>query len=157
MSTASHAHSYAIALGSNRCGRHGGPAAEVRAALAAMGGVVAASRIIETAPVGPSIRRFVNAAAIISTDEAPPELLARAKTIERAFGRRRGERWAARVIDIDLILWSGGAWFSRGLTLPHPAFRDRAFVLRPLAQIAPDWREPITGLTIRQLAYRLQG
>ncbi|MFM9829824.1 MAG: 2-amino-4-hydroxy-6-hydroxymethyldihydropteridine diphosphokinase [Sphingomonas sp.] len=143
---------YVIALGSNRCGRHGRPVAEVRAALAALGQGIAASRIIETAPLGPSIRRFANAAAVIASDEAPPVLLARLKAIERAFGRRRGKRWGARVIDLDIILWSGGAWSSAGLTVPHTGFRKRAFVLGPLSDIVPRWRDPLTGKTVRQLA-----
>ncbi len=123
----------------------------VRAGLEAVGGVVAASTVIETAPVGPSQRRFANMAAIVATDEPPDALLARLKAIEAAFGRRRGQRWGARVIDLDIILWSGGAWVSPGLTIPHPAFRARDFVLRPLAQIAPGWRDPVSGRTIRQL------
>lgn len=90
-------------------------------------------------------------AAIVETDEAPGALLARLKAIEAAFGRRRGQCWGARVIDLDIILWSGGAWASPGLTIPHPAFRGRDFVLRPLAQIAPGWRDPVSGRTIRQL------
>lgn len=143
--------SYALALGSNRRGLHGGPAQSVRAALAAIGGVVAVSAVIETVPVGPSQRRFANMAAIVETIEAPDALLARLKAIERGLGRRRGQRWGARVIDIDIILWSGGAWASPDLTIPHPAFRLRGFVLRPLAQIAPAWRDPVSGRTIRQL------
>ncbi|MBA3837305.1 MAG: 2-amino-4-hydroxy-6-hydroxymethyldihydropteridine diphosphokinase, partial [Zymomonas sp.] len=89
--------------------------------------------------------------AIVETNEAPDALLARLKAIERGLGRRRGQRWGARVIDIDIILWSGGAWASPDLTIPHPAFRLRGFVLRPLAQIAPRWRDPVSGRTIRQL------
>jgi 2-amino-4-hydroxy-6-hydroxymethyldihydropteridine diphosphokinase len=58
------------------------------------------------------------------------------------------------VIDLDIILWSDGAWASNGLTVPHPEFRRRDFVLRPLAAIVPDWRDPLTGRTIRQLAAR---
>ncbi len=65
----------------------------MRAAIAAIGGVVATSPIIATAPLGPSIRRFANAAILIESDEAPPMLLARLKRIEAAFGRRRGRRW----------------------------------------------------------------
>jgi 2-amino-4-hydroxy-6-hydroxymethyldihydropteridine diphosphokinase len=147
---------YAIALGSNRRGRHGAPQAEVRAALEAIGGVALASPIIVTAPLGPSRRRFANAAALIESAEAPPELLARFKRIEGDFGRRRGRRWDSRVIDLDIILWSGGAWASPGLTVPHPHFRARSFVLRPLAAITPDWRDPLTGRTIRQLGYQLE-
>ncbi|MBP2278934.1 MULTISPECIES: 2-amino-4-hydroxy-6-hydroxymethyldihydropteridine diphosphokinase [Sphingomonas] len=146
---------YAIALGSNRRGRHGGPVAEVRAAIAALGGVVAVSPIIASAPLGPSIRRFANAAVLLESPLAPPAMLARLKAIERAFGRRRGARWGARVIDLDIVLWSGGSWGTAALTVPHIAFRDRGFVLDPLRTIAPDWRDPVTGLSIRQLHARL--
>lgn len=147
--------SYVIALGSNRRGRHGGPADEVRAALAAIGGVVATSAIIASAPIGPSSRRFANAAAVIDSSESPPELLARLKRIESAFGRRRGQRWGERVIDLDIILWSQGMWSDDRLTIPHPAFRERRFVVGPLAQIVPGWCDPVTGLTICQLDARL--
>ncbi len=146
---------YAIALGSNRAGRRGGPAATLHAALEAVGNVVIASPIISSPPVGPSIRRYANQVAIIATPESPPDLLARVKAIETAFGRRRGQRWGARVIDLDIILWSEGAWASPGLTVPHAAFRDRMFVLGPMAMIVPDWRDPVTGLRIRQLQARL--
>jgi 2-amino-4-hydroxy-6-hydroxymethyldihydropteridine diphosphokinase len=143
--------SYAIALGSNRAGRHGPPVRELAAALAALGGVAAVSPILHTPALGPSKRRFANAVAILETGESPPELLARLKGIERAFGRRPGIRWGARVIDLDIILWSGGAWSDATLTVPHPAFRRRAFVLVPLAAIVPGWRDPLTGRTVRQL------
>ena len=147
--------SYVIALGSNRRGRHGSPADEVRAALTAIGrDVVMTSPLITTPPLGPARRRFVNAAALVESDDSPPEMLARLKAIEAAFGRRSGRRWTDRVIDLDIILWSGGAWASDGLTVPHPEFRRRDFVLGPLVTIVPDWRDPVTGLTIRQLAVR---
>jgi 2-amino-4-hydroxy-6-hydroxymethyldihydropteridine diphosphokinase len=93
---------------------------------------------------------------LVETDEDPPALLARLKAIETAFGRRRGQRWTDRVIDLDIVLWSGGVWASDGLTVPHPEFRRRAFVLAPLAAIVPDWRDPMTGRTVRQLAARLR-
>ncbi|WP_337847947.1 2-amino-4-hydroxy-6-hydroxymethyldihydropteridine diphosphokinase [Sphingomonas sp.] len=150
-------HHYVVALGSNRRGRHGSPRQELAAAVAAIGGVVAISPVIETAPLGPSRRRFANGAILVASTESPAELLARLKRIERDFGRRRGRRWDARVIDLDLILWSGGAWSSPGLTVPHPLFRQRSFVLRPLLAIVPDWRDPLTARTIRQLAARLPG
>ncbi|HVJ00300.1 MAG TPA: 2-amino-4-hydroxy-6-hydroxymethyldihydropteridine diphosphokinase [Sphingomonas sp.] len=146
--------SYVVALGSNRRGRHGGPRAEIAAALAAIGGVVAASPIVTTAPLGPSIRRFANAVAIVESEEAPPALLDRLKRIERDFGRRRGRRWGARVIDLDIILWSGGVWADARLVVPHCAFRERGFVLAPLLAVAPGWRDPLTGRTVRQLAHR---
>ena len=148
---------FVVALGSNRAGRSGAPADAIRAALAMIGGVITASPIISTAPLGPSIRRFANAVAIIASAESPPELLARLKAIERRLGRRPGRRWGARVIDLDIILWSNGAWADRRLIVPHRAFRERGFVIAPLMQIAPNWRDPVTGLRIRHLAHRLSG
>lgn len=142
---------YAIAIGSNRRGRFGSPADAVRAALDAMGGVVAVSPIVTSAPVGPSSRRFANAAALVQSDRTPPAMLTHLKAIERQFGRRGGQRWGERVIDLDIILWSGGAWSDGTLTIPHIALRERDFVLAPLAAIAPDWRDPLTARTVRQL------
>ncbi len=144
---------YAIGIGSNRRGRHGGPHREVRAAIAALGAVVACARIMDSAPLGPSIRRFANTAVLIASDESPPMLLARLKRIEAAFGRRRGRRWGARVIDLDILLWSGGVWRDPRLTVPHVGLAQRAFVLRPLVGIAPDWRDPASRRTIRQLSH----
>lgn len=148
--------SYAIGLGSNRRGRHGGPPAELRAAVAALPGVVRVAPILRTAPLGPSLRQFANSVAVIETALPPPVLLAVLKRIERDFGRRRGRRWGERVIDLDILLWSGGAWASPGLTVPHPAMRERAFVLAPLAAVAPGWRDPVSGRTVRQLLVRLR-
>ncbi|GGO97216.1 2-amino-4-hydroxy-6-hydroxymethyldihydropteridine diphosphokinase [Stakelama pacifica] len=146
--------SYAIALGSNRRTVHGSPRETLHAALDALGGVAAASPVIETAPLGPSRRRFANAVAIVASEEMPPELLTRLKAIERAFGRRRGQRWGERALDLDILLWSGGAWASPGLVVPHAQFRRRGFVMGPLAAIAPGWRDPLTGHTMRQLLAR---
>lgn len=147
-------HRYLIAIGSNRRGRHGGPDAEVRAAAAAIG-ASALSPVIATPALGPSIRRFANAVALVESGDSPTLLLARLKAAERAFGRRAGRRWGARVIDLDIVLWSGGMWRSPRLTIPHAAFRERRFVLDPLAHLAPAWRDPITRLTVRQLRARL--
>lgn len=146
--------SYLIALGSNRPGRHGGPRAEIRAALAAIG-ATRASPIMTTPPLGPSNRAYANAVARIEVEADPPALLARLKAIEHDFGRRRGRRWGARVIDLDIIAWSGGLWRSPGLIVPHRALRERDFVLAPLVALAPDWRDPVTGLSARQLHARL--
>lgn len=146
---------YLVAIGSNRCGIHGRPRDEVRAAISQLEGVVTCSAIVESAPLGPSIRRFANAGVAIETSDAPPVLLARLKALERAFGRRRGRRWGARVLDLDIVLWSRGCWGEAGLVVPHVAFRERRFVLAPLADIAPGWRDPVTGRTLRQLAGRL--
>lgn len=149
--------SYAVALGSNRRhGRHGSPARVLRAAVTAigmLGEVTALSQTHATPALGPAGRGFANAVLILRTSLAPPALLGALKDIERRFGRRRGRRWGARVLDLDIILWSGGAWAGRGLTVPHPAFRSRAFVLVPLAEIAPDWRDPLTGARVRHLRH----
>ena len=86
----------------------------------------------------------------------PPAVLSRLQAIEAAFGRhRRGRRWGARTLDLDIVLWSGGAWVAPGLTIPHPAFRTRRFVLIPALAIARDWRDPLTGLTVSHLTARL--
>jgi 2-amino-4-hydroxy-6-hydroxymethyldihydropteridine diphosphokinase len=153
MPPATCAATYAIALGANIRGRHGSPERALAVALEAIGGVVAASPVIGSAPMGPSRRRYANAAALIATTESPPALLARLKRIERLFGRRGGRQWGARALDLDIILWSEGPWSSSGITIPHVAFRDRTFVLRPLAAIVPDWRDPLSGRTVRQLLH----
>jgi len=151
---------YLVALGSNmRVPGIGGPRAVIVAALEALAsegfGLEAVSRMVDTAPIGPSARRYANAAAVIGSELAPPELLARLQKIEREFGRRkRGLRWRARTLDLDIIAWSEGIWMSPGLVIPHPHFRERPFVLGPAAQIAPAWRDPASGLTLRQLAAR---
>jgi 2-amino-4-hydroxy-6-hydroxymethyldihydropteridine diphosphokinase len=145
--------SYAIALGSNRRSRYGSPAETVRAAADVLD-VERLSAIRSTPALGPAGRGFANAAAIVSSDLAPPEFLFQLKQVEADFGRRAGRRWGPRVLDLDIILWSGGAWQEPGLLVPHPEFRARRFVLDPLAELAPDWRDPITGATMRQLLYR---
>ncbi|WP_347304540.1 2-amino-4-hydroxy-6-hydroxymethyldihydropteridine diphosphokinase [Croceibacterium sp. TMG7-5b_MA50] len=153
-------HTYLLALGSNQ--RHaelGNPRQVVAAAmeeLAALGTVSARSPVVDSAPVGPSLRRYANAALVLETDRWPPALLAVLQAMEHDFGRRRrGQRWGARVLDLDIVLWSGGEWQTHGLAIPHPQFRHRAFVLRPGAVVAGDWRDPVSGLTLRHLAARL--
>ena len=113
------------------------------------------SVIHTTTPLGPGKRRYANAVALIETDLDPPALLAHLKAIEHAHGRRPGRRWGDRPLDLDIIGWSGGIWASRTLSIPHPAFRQRRFVLAPLVEIAPGWRDPVTNLTARQLLARL--
>jgi 2-amino-4-hydroxy-6-hydroxymethyldihydropteridine diphosphokinase len=145
---------YAIALGSNRRSRHGSPAATLRAALAELK-PLRASAIRATPALGPAGRAFANAVAIVESGLAPDELLDQLQAMERRFGRRGGRRWGPRVLDLDIVLWSGGAWRGPGPTVPHPEFRARRFVLQPLAEVAPDWRDPLTGASVRQLVARL--
>ena len=147
--------SYALALGSNRRSRHGSPAETIAAAATGLG-VEKLSTIRTTEAVGPAGRAFANAAAILNSPLDPPKLLGELKALERAFGRRPGRRWGPRVLDLDIILWSEGSWAGDRLIVPHPEFRRRAFVLEPLAEIARDWRDPLTGLTIRHLLARLR-
>ncbi len=145
--------SYAIALGSNRRGGHGSPALTVRAAAAALR-PSALSRIRFTPAMGPAGRSFANAVLLLESRKEPPDLLAELKALEQHFGRRRGRRWGPRVLDLDIILWSEGAWVSPGLILPHPGYRSRIFVLEPLAELAPGWRDPVGGHSVRQLLAR---
>ncbi|MCJ2184094.1 2-amino-4-hydroxy-6-hydroxymethyldihydropteridine diphosphokinase, partial [Novosphingobium sp. 1949] len=124
------------------------------------GQVVAVSPRIETPPLGPSRRRYVNAVALVESGLEPPAMLARLAAIENEFGRRRrGQAWQSRVLDLDIVLWNGGSFAQDDdetcLVLPHPAFRERAFVLAPASRIAGRWRDPLTGLTLNQLHARL--
>jgi 2-amino-4-hydroxy-6-hydroxymethyldihydropteridine diphosphokinase len=150
-------HLYAIAIGSNRPhGRFGRPTGVVEAAIARLDeefGLFDASPIVLNAAHGGAGRDFANAVALVESDLAPPEMLKRLKAIEGEFGRRRGRRWGARVLDLDIALWSGGRLRSRGLSIPHPQLASRSFVLQPLAAIAPGWR--VGPVTIRHLAHRL--
>jgi 2-amino-4-hydroxy-6-hydroxymethyldihydropteridine diphosphokinase len=153
------ASTYLIGIGSNRRGRSGSPRETIAAFLdhrsPHWGEIIAASDISSSAPLGPSKRTYANAVAGIETTLTPRELLAHLKSIERAHGRRAGRRWGERVIDLDIIAWSGGIWSSSELTIPHPEFRKRRFVLGPLCEIAPGWRDPVTHLTAGHLRARL--
>ncbi|RNJ62491.1 MAG: 2-amino-4-hydroxy-6-hydroxymethyldihydropteridine diphosphokinase [Porphyrobacter sp. IPPAS B-1204] len=154
---------YLVALGSNRRHRHyGGPEGVVRAAMeecAAFGTVTAHSPVMATPAMGAAQRRFANAALVLDSELSPTALLAALKRTERDFGRRRGQRWGDRVLDCDIILWSGGEWRSGGrpggLTIPHPAFAQRRFVLDPACAIAPGWRAGPGGLTLAHHQARL--
>ena len=152
-------HRYIVAIGSNvRVPGIGSPRRVVDAAvsaLAELSEVTGVSRTRSSRPVGPSLRAYANAAAIVETQDAPPRFLARLQQLELGFGRRRrGAAWRARSLDLDIVLWSGGMWFTPELVIPHPHFRERSFVIGPAAEIAPHWRDPVTGLTLRQLANR---
>jgi 2-amino-4-hydroxy-6-hydroxymethyldihydropteridine diphosphokinase len=151
-------HLYAIAVGSNRChGRHGRPQGVVAAAIAELDrrfGLFDASPILLNPAEGGAGRDFANAVALVESGAEPPAMLAALKAIERAFGRRPGKRWGTRVLDLDILAWDSGRFRSRRLVIPHPALERRAFMLQPLAAIAPGWRIQ-DHVTARHLAARL--
>ena len=100
---------------------------------------------------------FLNTAAIAHTDLPPEAVLALAKALERAAGRRRGVRFGPRPLDVDLLLHGSLRSDAPELTLPHPRLRERRFVLEPLAEIVPDLAVPPDGATVKELLARLEG
>jgi 2-amino-4-hydroxy-6-hydroxymethyldihydropteridine diphosphokinase len=145
----------AIALGSNvgeRAAHLDYAVIRLRALLADL----AVSSYHDTEPVGVGDQpRFLNAAVTGVTTLPPERLLETLLSIERDRGRRRAAPGDARTLDLDLVLYSTLIREGPGLTLPHPRFRARRFVLAPLAEIAPRWLDPLTGLTVHQLLERL--
>ena len=102
-------------------------------------------------PVGPPQPDYINGCVVVRTHLPPRELLARLHEIEHAFGRERKEHWGARTLDLDLILYDQIVLDDAVITVPHPRMRERAFVLTPLAEIAPDWIDPLSGANIASL------
>lgn len=151
-----------IGLGSNLPSRlHPSPLQVVEAAVVELETgdvrVLARSRWYESEPVPPSAQpRYINGAVAIATSLPPPLLLAHLSAVEAAFGRIRSERNAARVLDLDLLLYARRlARFRCGLVIPHPRLHQRRFVLQPLCDLCPDWRHPVFGRTAAELLDRL--
>lgn len=145
-----------IALGANLPSPAGPPLASLRAALRRLPdhgiAVVACSPFYQSAAVPASDQPvFVNAVARVEATLSPQGCLSALLAVEREFGRERRARWAARTLDLDLIDYKGQVLDRRGLTLPHPEAKRRAFVLVPLADVAPDWRDPVSGVGISAL------
>jgi len=115
------------------------------------------STIIETAPVGAGLEHdppYLNAVGVGESALPARELFEALRAIETAAGRTRPHQGAPRTLDLDLILAGEEVVNDSGLQVPHPRFRDRLFVLGPLAEIAPDLKDPITGGSIRDLLAR---
>lgn len=139
-----------VALGSN-LGDKAGNIARAIAALTARGDIslVAASANYRTAPWGNTDQDwFVNAAISVDTTLSPEALLARCLDVEQQLGRVRSEKWGPRVIDLDVIVYREVTMSTPDLVLPHPFMTERAFVLRPIADIAPDL--VVKGRTVRE-------
>jgi 2-amino-4-hydroxy-6-hydroxymethyldihydropteridine diphosphokinase len=150
-----------VALGSNLKGSYPSLQALLEAAAAAFEGeglkVVARSSWWRSAawpdPAGPA---YLNGVVLVDTALDPRATLDALRRIERRFGRERGERNAARTLDLDLIAHGRAVLNAPGLVQPHPRAAERRFVMGPLAEIAPGWRHPATGETAEILAGRAQ-
>lgn len=152
-----------VALGANLpSARYGPPRATLAAALELLAGpdirVAGRSSWYQSAPVPPSDQPwFVNAVTRLETECAPDELLRRLHDVEAALGRVRGDTPnAARAADLDLLDYHGRVTDAQAWPrLPHPRLHERAFVVRPLAELAPDWRHPVSGESVQVLAGKL--
>lgn len=117
--------------------------------------VAAVSHCYETEPIGIADQpQFLNVVAEIETALRPLELLNAIESIEESIGRTPGPRWAPRIIDIDIILWDDLVVESDEITIPHAEFRNRAFVLVPMAEIAEAAIDPVSKLRVSELAKR---
>ncbi len=145
-----------IGLGAN-LGDPLGALRRARGQLGALGELTAASRLYRTEAVGgpPGQPPYLNAAAELKTDLAPHELMAALLDLERRAGRVRSERWGPRTLDLDLLAYDDLKLDMPGLSLPHPRLFERAFVLAPLGEVAPEWRHPVTGQSVREALARL--
>lgn len=145
----------AVALGSNLESVWGDRRATLDEAVrrvGALGIVLAVSSFHDTEPVGLLDQpRFLNGALLLNTELGARELMVGLLGIEATMGRIRMVAQGPRIIDLDLLLFGDEVIASEGLTVPHPAMAERRFVLAPLAEIAPEMRHSVTGLTVRKM------
>lgn len=131
-----------VGLGSNLGDRE----ATLRAAIAALPGVLAVSELRETDPVGVTEQpAFLNCALALETELSARELLERLLGVERELGRERRERWGPRTIDLDLLVYGSETIDEPGLTVPHPRLHERRFALEPLAELDSELLVPGRG------------
>lgn len=140
-----------LGLGANL----GEPAAQIREAIRQLSLMVRVgdmSSLYLTEPVGgPEQPSYINAVCSVRTGLTPAALLALCRAVEERLGRRRGRRDEPRTIDIDLLAYDDLVLSTDELTLPHPRMHERAFVLRPLREIAPDWLHPVRQMTAAEM------
>ena len=141
-----------IALGSNVGNRD----CHIRQAIAALDAafeIIATAPWFETEPVGmvAPTQAFINTAIALDTTMPPTDLLHRLQTIETALGQAIHKHNGDRIIDLDIIAYGDWVVDEPNLTIPHPRFRTRHFVLAPLTHIAPDWVDPVSGQSIQAL------
>jgi 2-amino-4-hydroxy-6-hydroxymethyldihydropteridine diphosphokinase len=146
----------AIALGSNL----GDSRSIIRSTLHTLAetsriALKAYSHYYQTKAVGPPQPDYLNVCALLSTELDPQTLMHTLLDIEARFGRVRRERWGPRLLDLDLLLFDGLIINQPELQIPHPRMHVRAFVLAPLAEIAPNWIEPISGEAIATLLQKV--
>ena len=144
-----------VGIGSNLSGRVGTPIETVKESLTALQAngmnILACSEFYNTPPVGPPDQGdYVNLVVRVSSVLMPHGLLDRLQLIESQFGRQRSVKWGARTLDLDMLDWHGHQMQGR-LNLPHPELTKRGFVLRPLMDVAPEWRDPKTGKSVSVL------
>jgi 2-amino-4-hydroxy-6-hydroxymethyldihydropteridine diphosphokinase len=141
-----------IAVGSNLGDRWSRLVLAARALRTAPGvAVLRASRVWDTAPLGPPQPRYLNAVLEVETTRTPESLLGLLREVEQRAGRTRDLRWGPRTLDLDLLLFDDRIVRTPGLTLPHPAMAWRRFVLAPLAELRPDLPVPGTDSTVGRL------
>ena len=110
------------------------------------------SRMYETEPWGIKDQpKFINMAIEAETDKKPEEIIRVLKKIEKEIGRTETTKWGPRVIDLDILFYDDLILKISGLEIPHPLLHEREFVLKPLCEIVPDKKHPVTGETVKEM------